>query len=290
MSMSGCRKTPASTTGRVAQEVEAVIQRVARCAEGARHRVHARSQVADDVCRWRRAAILVFSGAEQSQPNYAQVLIEVFDKHDTRHLLEVLQPELNADRGADWTSGSSRWDHRDSRLDPVVGRAREHAPSAGRKRRRDPARRQPPPACVTTGAESFAIRLRTDPDKANLSARLNGYDVAASSAAAIAGQAVAVLRDGNNQIPIVARSAWKSGRSSRTSRACMSTPPEDRRVPLQSISSISYDTQLEKILRRNQFRTITRVGVSAAGVLPSEVLDSALDRLEALQRVCLLDT
>src|SRR6185503_9714204 len=37
-----------------------------------------------------------FSAApEQSQPNYAQVLIEVVEKHDTEHLVDLLQPELN---------------------------------------------------------------------------------------------------------------------------------------------------------------------------------------------------
>src|SRR4051812_13646023 len=54
------------------------------------------------------------------------------------------------------------------------------------------------------GPESFAVRLRTDPDTANLSG-LTDLHVAASSAAAMSGHRVAVLHDGEDQIPIVAR-------------------------------------------------------------------------------------
>src|SRR4029453_11979597 len=54
------------------------------------------------------------------------------------------------------------------------------------------------------GPESFAVRLRTDADKANLSG-LTNYDVAAASASAMSGATVAVLREGDDQIPVVAR-------------------------------------------------------------------------------------
>ena len=55
-------------------------------------------------------------------------------------------------------------------------------------------------------------------------------------------------------------------------------------MPLQPISSIVYEMQTEKIQRRNQFRTITVSAFSAAGALPSEVLDAALPQLEAFAR------
>src|SRR5262249_32572878 len=57
-----------------------------------------------------------FSAApEQSQPNYAQVLIEVFDKHDTNHLVDLLQPELNS------TIPGVRLDVRRLEIGPPVG-------------------------------------------------------------------------------------------------------------------------------------------------------------------------
>jgi multidrug efflux pump subunit AcrB len=134
------------------------------------------------------------------------------------------------------------------------------------------------------GPESFAVRLRIDSDKANLSG-LTNYDVAASSAAAMSGQAVAVLRDGNDQIPIVARLRMEErAQLSDIQSLYIYASEGSQKVPLQSISSIAYDTQLEKILRRNQFRTITVSAFPTAGVLASEVLAGVLPRLEVLQR------
>src|SRR6185503_1900601 len=52
------------------------------------------------------------------------------------------------------------------------------------------------------GTDSFAVRLRTDADKANLSG-LTNYDVAVASASAMSGARVGVLREGDDQIPVV---------------------------------------------------------------------------------------
>ncbi len=57
-----------------------------------------------------------------------------------------------------------------------------------------------------------------------------------------------------------------------------------QKVPLQSISSIVYEMQTEKLQRRNQFRTITVSAFPDAGVLPSEVLSVAMPRLEELRK------
>ena len=54
------------------------------------------------------------------------------------------------------------------------------------------------------GEENFTVKLQTDSDRANL-AGITNLDVAASSATAINGSQVTVLREGDKQIPIVAR-------------------------------------------------------------------------------------
>jgi multidrug efflux pump subunit AcrB len=56
-----------------------------------------------------------------------------------------------------------------------------------------------------------------------------------------------------------------------------------QKVPLQSISSVVYEMQTEKLQRRNQFRTVTVSAFPAAGVLSSEVLSAALPGLEQLR-------
>jgi multidrug efflux pump subunit AcrB len=280
---------PASATGRIAQEVEAVIQRVAA--------VYAQEHGTGSTQVLKSLTTFVGGGAprfwfsvapEQSQPNYAQVLIEVFDKHDTRHLLDALQPELNA------SIPGARLDVRQLEVGPPVGipvsiRLSGEQVATLRQLAGNAAAilRDLPTATGVRdnwGPESFAVRLRIDSDKANLSG-LTNYDVAASSAAAMSGQAVAVLRDGSDQIPIVARLRMEErARLADIQSLYVYASAGSQRVPLQSISSVSYDTQLEKILRRNQFRTITVSAFPTAGVLASEVLDAALPRLEALQR------
>src|SRR4030095_15053757 len=57
-----------------------------------------------------------------------------------------------------------------------------------------------------------------------------------------------------------------------------------QKVPLQSISSIVYDMQTEKLQRRNQLRTITVSAFPDAGYLPSEVLDAVMPRLLAFEQ------
>ena len=57
-----------------------------------------------------------------------------------------------------------------------------------------------------------------------------------------------------------------------------------QRAPLQSVSSVVYDMQTEKLQRRNQFRTITVSAFATEGALPSEVLNAAMPALEDLRR------
>jgi multidrug efflux pump subunit AcrB len=280
---------PASTTGRVAQEVEASIQRVADAyaKEHGRESTHVLKSLTTFVGGG--APRFWFSVApEQSQPNYAQVLIEVFDKHDTRHLLDVLQPELNA------SIPGARLDVRQLEVGPPVGipvsirLSGEHVETLRELAGKVALILRDVPTATGVrdnwGPESFAVRLRTDSDKANLSG-LTNYDVAASSAAAMSGQVVAVLRDGNDQIPIVARLRMEErAQLSDIQSLYVYASEGSQKVPLRSISSIAYETQLEKILRRNQFRTITVSAFPTPGVLASEVLGAATPRLERLQR------
>jgi multidrug efflux pump subunit AcrB len=280
---------PASTTGRVAQEVEGVIQRVAD--------TYTKKYGTESGHVLKSLTTFVGGGAprfwfsvapEQSQPNYAQVLIEVFDKHDTRHLLDMLQPELDA------AIPGARLDVRQLEVGPPVGipvsirLSGEHVGTLRELAGQVAGILRDIPTATGVrdnwGPESFAVRLRTDSDKANLSG-LTNYDVAASSAAAMSGQAVAVLRDGNDQIPIVARLRMEErAQLSDIQSLYVYASEGSQKVPLRSISSISYDTQLEKILRRNQFRTITVSAFPTPGVLASEVLGAAMRRLEVLQR------
>ncbi|HTQ79953.1 MAG TPA: efflux RND transporter permease subunit, partial [Thermoanaerobaculia bacterium] len=134
------------------------------------------------------------------------------------------------------------------------------------------------------GAESFAVTLRTDPDRANL-AGVTNLDVAAASAAGMNGFTVATLREGDRQIPVVARlRPEERARLADVKNLYVYSSQSAQRVPLAAVSSIAYGLRTEKIQRRNQFRTVTVSAFPAAGLLPSQVLDRAKPRLDRLAR------
>jgi multidrug efflux pump subunit AcrB len=282
---------PAAATNRVALRVEDTMRRVAdeyekelTAASGEPHPVlkSMTTFVGGGGPRfWSSAA------PEMSQLNYAQVLVEVFDKHDTNHLVDKVQAILSAE------VPGVRLDVRRLEIGPVIG-----VPVSIRVTGEDiPTLRQlaaevsdilravPIAERVRDnwGPESFAVRVRTDSDKANLSG-LTNLDVAAASAAAMNGAQVATLREGKNQIPVVARLRMEERAQLSDIRSLYVYAGQgDQKVPLQSISSIVYDLQTEKLQRRNQFRAVTIGAFPAAGVLPSEVLNAAFPQLREFE-------
>ena len=282
---------PVAATDRVAREVEATVERLAANYEkehskgGEEHRVlkSLTTFVGGGGPRfWFSAA------PEQSQRNYAQVLIEVFDKHDTNHLVDELQRELSA------TIPGVRLDVRRLEVGPPVGIpvsirvSGEDIPTL-RKLAADlnGIFREVPNAIGVRdnwGPEGFAVRLQTDPDKANLSG-LTNLDVAASSSAAMAGHSVGTLRDGEDQIPVVARLRMEERSQLADIRSLYVYASQgQQKVPLQSISEIVYGMRTERLQRRNQFRTITVSAFPEAGSLPSEVLNAAMPKLREFER------
>jgi multidrug efflux pump subunit AcrB len=283
---------PIAATERVAVEVEATIRRVAE-------RLEQTPPAHDGERRQILKSLTTFVGGggprfwfsatpEQSQPNYAQVIVEVVDKHDTNHLVDEVQRELNA------TIPGVRLDVRRLEVGPPVGipvsiRVSGEDIATLRGLAADVAGilREIPAATGVRdnwGPEGFAVQLRTDADKANL-AGLTNYDVAVSAASAMNGQRVAVLREGEEQIPIVARLRQDERAQLADVRSLYVYAAEGlQKVPLQSISTLDYAMRTEKLQRRNQFRTITVSAFPEAGRLPSEVLSAAMPALGAFER------
>ena len=225
---------------------------------------------------------------EQSQLNYAQILIEVNDKHATLHLAESLQHALSE------RIAGARIDVRLLEVGAAVGIpvqirvAGEDIPTLRGLAAsvNDVLRRVPTAARVRDnwGPESFAVHLKTDPDRANL-AGLTNREVAGASATAMNGTAVSVLREGDKQIPIVARMRVEERAALSDIRSLyVYSAKGQQKVPLESVTTVEYGMQTEKLQRRNQFRTITISAFPVDGVLPSEVLNAAMPGLEALER------
>lgn len=224
---------------------------------------------------------------ELQQLNYAQVIIEVNDKHDTNHLLEPLQ------RALDHEVPGARVDVR--QLDtgkpitmPVEIRISGSDMAALRQEAekvKDILRATPYAQRVRDdwGDDIFTVKLETDSDRAN-AAGITNHDVAASSATAINGTKVTVLREGDKQIPIVARMRMEErAQLADLQNLYVYSTQGSEKVPLRQVSSLEYGMQTEKVRRRNQFRTITVSCMAEPGHLPSEIVSAARPQLTAFE-------
>ena len=222
---------------------------------------------------------------ELQQLNYAQVIIEVKDKHDTSHLIGLMQKAL------DEQVPGARIDVR--QLDtgkpiamPVEIRLSGEDMTALRQEAEKVKailRATPYAERVRDdwGEESFAVKLETDPDRAN-AAGITNLDVAASSASGISGRQVTVLREGDKQIPVVTRLRMEErAQLADVQNLYVYSTEGTPKATLRQVSSVEYGMQTEKVRRRNQFRTITVSCMAEAGHLPSEVMSAAHPQLTA---------
>jgi multidrug efflux pump subunit AcrB len=116
-------------------------------------------------------------------------------------------------------------------------------------------------------------------------AGVSNLDVAASSATAMSGSQVTTLREGDQQIPVLARMRMEErARIGDIQNLYVYSSQGPQKVPLQLVSHVEYGLETEKLQRRNQFRTITVSAFPDEGVLSSEVLTPLLPKVRALER------
>src|ERR1700752_4823797 len=225
---------------------------------------------------------------ELQQLNYAQIIIQVKDKHDTSHLIGPLQKALSE------RVPGARIDVRQLESGKAVGlpvAIRLSGENTGMLRSyadrvqtifeetqiADRARND-------WGEESFAVRLKTDSERAN-SAGLSNYDVAMASQSAMAGHKVTTLRQADKEIPVVAKLRMEErAQLGDLKNLYVYSGKGSQKIHLRQVASIEYGMQIEKMRSRNQFRTITVSAMPADGRLPSEVMKAARPKLMALQK------
>lgn len=225
---------------------------------------------------------------ELQQQNYAQIIIEVKDKHETAHLMEPLQQALSS------RIPGARIDVRQLESGKAVGlpvqiritgedmntlravaeKTKVILDGTGiAERTRD-----------DWGAESFAVKLQTDPDRAVISG-LSNMDVAAASYAATYGSRVTSLREGDKEIPVVARLTMEErAQLGDLQNLYVYSSQGQQKVPLRQVSQTAYEMQAEKVRSRNQFRTITVMTTAVDGHLPLEVMTAARAQLKELEK------
>ncbi len=134
------------------------------------------------------------------------------------------------------------------------------------------------------GNETMRVTLKIDPDKANLSGITN-QDVALASVTGISGSEVATVRDGDTEIPVVARmhAPQRAGLSSIENLYVFSTE-DTNKVPLLDVATVSHGLTTERYRRLEQFRTVSVYGFPVPGALPSEVTKQVIGDIEAFQK------
>ena len=278
---------PLGATDTVAQRAESVIRQEAERFGNEHHR--------KDVLK----SLTTFAGGggprfwfsvepEQQQLNYAQIIVEVTDKHFTNELVGPLQTALSRE------VPGARIDVRQLETGKPVG-----VPISIRVSGADTAvlhrlssdlqnifRSQPNATRVRDdwGEPAMTARLKVDPDRANLSGVTN-LDVALSSAAAMSGLPVSTYREGDKQIPIAVRLRMEERAGlSDVQNIYVYSMTSNQRVPLRQVSQVTTEMAVSKIKRRNQFRTVTVSAFPIPGVLPSQVLTPLLPKIQEFQK------
>ena len=238
-----------SATDEAASRVESIVRRV--CGEYARaHPSKESGELLESLTTfvggggprfWYSAA------PELPQRNYALILIRLRDKEATPQLIGPIQSAVSREvTGAYVTlhqlqtnpvefpvevriSGTSDVDPKDEPAD--IETLRKLAGAIGNIFR-------PLPGVQVVQndwfAESPEVKLTVDPDRANL-AGITNSDVAASAATAMQGTTVTTLRQGNQQIPVIARlTALERGQLSDVQNLYVYSSQGSQKVPLRT--------------------------------------------------------
>jgi multidrug efflux pump len=223
---------------------------------------------------------------ESPHPNYAQIVLVFEDKHHTHQLLPYIQTRVSRE------IAGARIDVRQLENGDSVGlpvAIRISGDDSGTLRstseRVQKVLREIPTVTRVRdnwGEDRFSVELKVNNDRANL-AGLTNSDVAGSSAAAINGTTLSTLREGDKQIPIVARlrSDQISGLNDITNLYIYSKGGKQK-VPLRQVAAMDYSFRSEVIRRRNQFRTITVSAAPTPGILSSEIMTVARPALNSI--------
>jgi multidrug efflux pump subunit AcrB len=225
-------------------------------------------------------------GPEARQTNYGLIVMQTVDKHNTPGLVPVLQQAVSRE------ITGARVNVKELELGPPVGTpvavrlSGDNIPSLRALGAEVAAifRRNPLADRVEDdwGAQSFAVDVTIDPNRASM-AGLTNADVAASTAVGLSGYRMTQMYEGNNVIPVVARLRMEERAQLADLRNLyVYSTQGSSKIPLQQIASLSTGMRPEKIVRRNQFRTITVGAYPREGVLSSEVLKASKPALDSL--------
>ena len=222
---------------------------------------------------------------EARQTNYGLIVMQTENKHDTPGFVPSLQEVLSRE------IAGARVNVKELELGPPVGTpvavrlSGDHLPTlrALAEDLTEIFRKNPKAERVQDdwGSQSFAVDVTIDPDRANR-AGMSNADVAMSTAVGLNGHTVTTMREDDLIVPVVARLRMEErARLADLQNLYVYSTQTTAKVPLRQIATLTTGMRPEKILRRNQFRTITVGAFPKAGVLSSEVMMASKAELDA---------
>jgi multidrug efflux pump subunit AcrB len=234
---------------------------------------------------------------EMPQTNYAQMIVEITDKEASPKLARPIQDALDKEVPGAWVtvrqlqtnpvdnpielliSGQEDVDARNEASDirtlrQIAGQAEDIVRQAhGIAVLRD-----------DWFPDNVQQRIQIDPDRANV-AGITNADVAQASTAALSGTTVGIFKEGDKNIPIVARlRVQERAQLADIKNLYVYSSQTNNRVPLLSIATVGNSLETGRVRRREHFRTISILCYPQPGVLASEVLNQILPKIQEFQK------
>lgn len=230
---------------------------------------------------------------EMPQTNYAQMIVEITDKEASPKLARPIQDALDKEVPGAWvTVRQLQTNPVDNPVELLISGQEDVDPrnqASDIRELRQIARQAQDIVAQAHGIavvrddwfpENVQQRIQIDPDRANVAAITNA-DVADASATAMSGTTVGIFKEGDKNIPIVARLRMEDrAQLADIKNLYVYSSQTNNRVPLLSIATVGNSFETSRIRRREHFRTISILCYPQPGVLASEVLNQILPKME----------
>ena len=234
---------------------------------------------------------------EMPQTNYAQMIVEITDKEASPKLARPIQDALAKEVPGAWiTVRQLQTNPVENPVELLIsGQADVDARNEASDVRtlRQIARQAEDIVSQSSGIsvlrddwfpDDVQQRIQIDPDRANVVGITNA-DVANASTAAMSGTTVGVFKEGDKNIPIVARLRMEErAQLADIKNLYVYSSQTNNRVPLLSVATVGNSLETGRIARREHFRTISILCYPRPGVLASEILDPILPKLQEFQK------
>jgi multidrug efflux pump subunit AcrB len=234
---------------------------------------------------------------EMPQTNYAQMIVEITDKEASPKLARPLQDALDKEVPGAWvTVRQLQTNPVDNPVELLISGQEDVDPRNELSDIRTLRQIAGQAEDIVRQAQGIAVlrddwfpdnvqqRIQIDPDRANVAAITNA-DVADASATAMSGTTVGIFKEGDKNIPIVARLRMEDrAQLADIKNLYVYSSQTNTRVPLLSVATVGNSLETTRIRRREHFRTISILCYPQPGVLASEVLKQALPKIQQFQK------